>query len=184
MIARSVLLVLVLLLSVGCSWSLPPTASFESPAYRARSIAATAWLKKVKVTDQGWAHPESRTLIENALTNNLVRLIRETNYFRQVELLPGTVQPDDRVLQFEFTRYRQVRKTGGFRYYDVSDLAGVLMVSDAKGQTIKTVDTEVQEQHPVGRGGQDDIFPSGTRARTQLIEKLLWKALSESIPSP
>lgn len=186
MSVRLSLLLLGTTLLVGCGMSipLPPRASFDSPLYKATPIAATAWLKKVDITDQEMSHPESRALIESSLTNNLLRFLRETNYFRQVELLPGKPQLDDRVLHFEFDRYRQERKTGAWSHYDVSDLSGTLTVTRPDGRTITEVKTEVKEQHPAGGWGNDPVFPTGTKARTQLIEKLLWKALSGPSPSP
>jgi hypothetical protein len=147
-------------------------------------VEANAWLKRVEITDPEVTPLESRTQIENALTNNLWRFLRDGKYFRKVELLPGTPQPGDFVLKFVFDRYQKERHWRLFANYDTSDLSASLTLLRSDGAVVREVRGSVKEEHMVGSMSPEAALPSGMKARTQLVEELLQKALSpmNSVP--
>ena len=163
-------------LVAGCV-TLPPTASFHSPRNTFGPVEANAWLKRVEITDPEMGYQESKEQVENTLTNNMLRFLREGKYFRQVELLPGKPQPEDHVLRFQFDRYRQERYLRGFLNYDASDLSAVLTITHPDGQLVIEVKASIKEEHKVFPFSLQAALPSGMNARTQIIEELLLKAL-------
>ena len=164
--------------------TLPPTASFNPPTNSLGSVEANAWLKRVEITDVEMARPESRAQIENALTNNLLRFLRDGKYFRKVELLPGKPQSEDLVLRFVIDRYRQERYLKVLTYYDASDFSATLTLTRPDGQLVKEVQASVKEEHMISTMSTQAALPSGMAARTQLVEELLQKALFPPNPAP
>jgi len=178
----SALLVCATLLA-GCV-TLPPTASFNPPSNTLGPVEANAWLKRVEVTDAEMGFQDLKEQLENTLTNNLLRFLREGKYFRKVELLPGKPQPEDHVVQFQFDRYRQERYLKGLSSFDASDLAATLTITHSDGQLVTEVRASLKEEHMVAPLSEEAALPSGMRARTQLIEELLTKALLAPNPGP
>jgi len=168
--------ILACLFLAGCI-TLPPTASFNPPTNPQGPVEASAWLARVEITDTEMASQESRAQVENSLTNNLLRFLRDGKYFRQIELLPGTPKPEDLVLRFVFDRYRKERHWKVFVNYDTSDLAASLIVTRSGGTLVKEVRASVTEEHLVDSLSPEAALPSGMKARTQLVEELLQKAL-------
>lgn len=165
----------------GCM-TLPPSASFDPPSSRGTPVEANAWLKKVEITDTEMDDQERKAHVENTLTNNLLRFLRDGKYFRKVELLPGTSKAEDYVLHFQFDRYRQERYLKVFQNYDASDLSATLTVTHPDGQLVKEVKSTIKEEHAVAPFSAQAALPSGMRARTELVEELLRKALFELHP--
>lgn len=163
-------------LFAGCV-TLPPTASLNPPTNTVGPVEANAWLKRVEITDAEMGYQDRKEQLEITLTNNLLRFLRQGKYFRKVELLPGKPQPEDHVVQFQFDRYRQERYLKGLQNFDASDLAGTLKITHSDGQLVKEVKASVKEEHVVAPMSEEAALPSGMRARTQLIEELLTKAL-------
>lgn len=172
---KHVIVFLGCLFLAGCARTLPPTVSFNPPTNTLGLVEAQAWLKRVEITDPEVSPLESRAQIENALTNHLWRFLRDGNYFRKVELLPGTPQPDDLILKFVFDRYQRKERKGYRTYYEVSDLSASLTLLRSDGTVVREVRGNVDEEHTVApmRG----VWLGGTKARTQLVKELLKKAL-------
>ena len=180
---RRVSLFLGFLSLAGCL-TLPPTASFNLPTNSLGMVEANAWLKRVEITDPAMTPLESRAQIENALTNNLSRFLRDGKYFRKVELLPGIIQPQDLVLRFVFDRYRKERHWRVLANYDTSDLSASLTLMRSDGTVVREARASVKEEHMVDSMSPEAALPSGMKARTQLVEELLQKALlpQNSVP--
>jgi hypothetical protein len=180
---KRVILLLGCLSLAGCL-TLPPTASFNPPANSLGTVEANAWLKRVEITDPEAFSLEARAQIENTLTNNLLRFLRDGKYFRKVELLPGTPQPEDLILKFVFDRYQKERHWRVFINYDTSDLSASLTLLRPDGTVVKEVRGSVKEEHMVDSMSPEAALPSGMKARTQLVEDLLQKALwpKNSVP--
>lgn len=185
MLSRVSVLFVCTLLVAGCSVDrLPPTASLNPPSNTMGPVKATAWLKRVEITDGEMGYQELKEQLENTLTNNILRFLREGKYFRRVELLPGKPQPEDRVLQFRFNRYREERNPCCFgprrsalqRDY-TSDMAAVLTVTHQDGQLVREVTASSMEYWWAGDS-------SSLRTRTLFIENLLEKALFAPHPGP
>jgi hypothetical protein len=157
--------------------TLPPSASLNPPSNRSGPIDANAWVRQVEITDPEIGDQERRKQLENTLTNNLLRFLRDGKYFRKVELFPGTLQPEDFVLQFQFDRYRQKRYAKALYSSDASDLSATLVITRSNGQIIKEAKADITEEHPVAPLSPEAALPSGMGARTQVIEELLRKAL-------
>jgi hypothetical protein len=147
-------------------------------------VEKTAWLKRVAITDAEMGYPENRGNLENTLANNLLRFLRDGKYFKRVELLPGRPQAEDYVLQFQFNRYRQSRNLKGIQYYDSSDLSATLTITHPDGQLVKEVKSDLKEEHGISSMSEEAGLPSGMRARTQIVEELLEKALFAPNPVP
>jgi hypothetical protein len=147
-------------------------------------VQTNAWLKRVEITDVEMGYQNRKAQLENTLTNNLLRFLRDGKYFRRIDLLPGTPQPEDHVLHFQFERYQQERILKGLGNYDASDLSATLTITHPDGQIVKQVKASIKEEHPVLPYSPEAAFPSGMVARTQVIEELLRKALFEpnSVP--
>ena len=167
----------------GCI-TLPPSASLNPPSNRSGTVDSNAWVKKVEITDPEMDDQERKEQVENTLTNNLLRFLRDGKYFRNVELFPGKPQPEDLVLLFQFDRYRQMRHAKVFHSSDSSDLSGTLAITHPNGQLIKEVKAGINEEHPVAPLSPEAALPSGMVARTQVIEELLRKALFVPTPGP
>src|SRR5690349_933319 len=60
---------------------LPPTASFNPPTNSLSRVEAHAWLKRVEITDPEMTGFEPIAQIENTLTNQLWRFLRDGKYF-------------------------------------------------------------------------------------------------------
>ena len=178
----SVLLVCATLFS-GCM-TLPPSASLNPPSNTLGPVQTNAWLKRVEITDAEMGYQDHKAQLENTLTNNLLRFLRDGKYFRRIDLLPGAPQAGDHVLHFQFDRYQQERTLRGLENYDASDLSAALTVTHPDGQIVKQVKASIKEEHPVLPDSPEATFPSGMGARTQLIEELLRKALFEPTPVP
>lgn len=174
--SRVRILILCTTLVAGCV-TLPPSASFNPPSNTQGPVDANAWLKRVEITDTEMGYQENKAHVENTMTNNLLRFLREGKYFRKVELLPGKPQPEDQVLHFQFDRYRQERYLKVLITYDASDLSATLTITHPDGQRIKEVKSSIKEEHPVAPLSAEAALPSGMSARTQVIEELLRKAL-------
>jgi hypothetical protein len=170
-------------LFVGCI-TLPPSASFNPPSNTQGPVDANAWLKRAEITDTEMGNQEHKAQVENTMTNNLLRFLRDGKYFRKVELLPGKPQPEDQVLHFQFDRYRQERYLKVLTNYDASDLSATLTITHPDGQLIKEVKASIKEEHMVAPLSAEATLPSGMTARTQVIEELLRKALFASSPVP
>jgi hypothetical protein len=147
-------------------------------------VQTNAWLNRVEITDAEMGYQDRKAQLENTLTNNLLRFLRDGKYFRRIDLLPGTPQPEDHVLRFHFDRYQQERILKGLGNYDASDLSATLTITHPDGQLLKEVKASIKEEHPVLPYSPDAAFPSGMLARTHVIEELLRKALFEpnSVP--
>jgi hypothetical protein len=172
-------------LFAGCtSIPLPPSASLNPPDNRSGTVDSNAWVKHVEITDPAIQDQEQKKHVENTLTNNLLRFLRDGKYFRKVELFPGQLQPEDLVLQFQFDRYRKTRSAKVFQSFDASDLSGTLVITRPNGQLVKEVKAVVNEEHQVVPHSSEAYFPSGMVARTQVIEELLRKALFVPPPGP
>lgn len=183
---QRVSLILGCIVLAGCGSMPSPslTVSFASPTNSLGIVEAHAWIKRVEITGQEVTSLESRAQLENALTNHLWRFLLDGKYFRKVELLPGTPQPEDLVLKFVFDRYQ--RKEGrvyrSYSYEDL-DLSASLTLLRSDGTVVREVRSDVKNRYVVGapwRGGQ----PGSTKARTQLVEELLQKALWLKNPVP
>jgi hypothetical protein len=159
--------------------SLPPTATLNPPTVRAVSVDATAWIKKVEITDAELENQSTRGSVENTLTNNLLRYLREGKFYKKVELLPGQPEHEDHILHFQFDRYRQKRLFKLFTQFDASELSCTLTIIRPNGQLLKKVAAEIKEEHPFDPYSPEAALPSGMKARTDLIEELLRKALPE-----
>ena len=169
----------------GCtSIPLPPSASLNLPDNRSGTVNSNAWVKHVEITDPAIEDQEQRKQVENTLTNNLLRFLRDGKYFRKVELFPGQLQPEDLALQFQFDRYRKTRSAKVLQSFDGSDLSGTLIITRPNGQLVKEVKAVINEEHPVVPYSSEVYFPSGMEARTQIIEELLRKALFVPTPGP
>jgi len=166
----------------GCI-TLPPSASLNPPSNRLGTVAANAWLNKVEIVDPEMDDQEIKAQVENTLTNNLLRFLRDGKYFRCIDLLPGKPQPDDLVLHVRFERYRQTRYTKVMHSSDVSDLSATLRIGRPDGQGNVEVQSEIIEKHSVAPFSVEAALPSGMKARTQLIEDLLHKGLSAYNPT-
>lgn len=164
--------------------TLPPSASLNPPSNTLGPVQKNAWLKRVEITDSEMGHPENKENLENTLTNNLLRFLRDGRYFKKTDLLPGKPQPEDYVLQFRFDRYRQTRNLKGISYFDASNLSATLMITHPDGQLVKEVKSDIKEEHLISSMSEEAALPSGMRARTQIIEELLGKALFASSPTP
>ena len=167
----------------GCM-TLPPSASLNPPSNRSGPVDSNAWVKKVKITDPEMDDQERKEQVENTLTNNLLRFLRDGKYFRNVELFPGKLQPEDLVLLFQFDRYRQTRYAKVFHSSDASDLSAILAITRPNGQLVKEVKAAIKEEHPVAPFSPEAALPSGMGARTQVIEELLQKAIFVPTPGP
>lgn len=148
-------------------------------------MKATAWLKRVEITDGEMGYQELKEQLENTLTNNILWFPREGKYFRRVELLPGKPQPEDRVLQFRFNRYRQERnpllfgpRHRALRKDFTSDLSAVLTITHPDGQLVREGSASITED-----SWASDREPY-LRARTHIIEELLEQALFAPTPVP
>ncbi|MEI8014823.1 MAG: hypothetical protein WCH20_08300 [Nitrospira sp.] len=141
-------------------------------------------MKRVEISDSEMGHLENKENLENTLTNNLLRFLRDGRYFKIIDLLPGKLQPEDYVLQFRFDRYRQTRNLKGIQYFDASDLSATLMITHQDGQLVKEVKSDIKEEHGISSLSEEAALPSGMRARTQIIEELLGKALFAPSPVP
>lgn len=145
-------------------------------------VQGNAWLKRVEITDAKMDDQDARARLENTLTNNLLRFLRDGKYFLHIDVLPGKPQPEDQVLHFQFDRYQQERNLKGLQSYDASDLSATLTVTHPDGRLIKEVKAGIREEHPVSGLSPEATFPSGMGARTQVIEQLLRRALVGSEP--
>jgi hypothetical protein len=169
----------------GCTRiPLPPSASLNLPDNRSGTVDSNAWVKHVEITDPAIDDQERKKQVENTLTNNLLRFLRDGKYFRTVELLPGKLQPEDLVLLFQFDRYGQTRSAKVLQSFDASDLSATLVITRPNGQLVKEVKALLNEEHPVVPYSSEVYFPSGMVARTQVIEELLRKALFVPTPGP
>lgn len=188
MLSRVRALIVCTMLFAGCASvdMRPPTASLNPPSNTLGPVKATAWLKRVEITDGEMRYQELKEQLENTLTNNILRFLREGQYFRRVELLPGNPQPEDRVLQFRFDRYRAERNPDFFvprrrtlRKDFTSDLSAVLTVTHPNGQVVREViASSIEDSWTRG-------WPNlRLRARTLFIEDLLEKALFAPHPGP
>ena len=166
----------------GCVSTLPPTVSFNSPANFLGMVEANAWLDRVEITDEEVTPLEPRTPIENALTNHLWRFLLDGKYFRRVELLPGTPQPEDLVLKFVFHRSQRKKRSAYRASYEVSDLSASLTLLRSDGTVVREVRGNVEEKSALT--STREIWPGGMKARTQLVEELLQKALWPKNPIP
>jgi len=179
MLSRVSILLVCATLFVGCVNTLPPSASFNPPSNTLGPVQTNAWLKRVEITDTEMGYQDRKAQLENTLTNNLLRFLRDGKYFRRVDVLPGKPQPEDHVLHFRFERYQQERTLKVFQTYDSSDLSATLTMTHPDGQFVKEVKASIKEEHPVPPLSPEAAFPSGMGARTQVIEELLRKALFE-----
>ena len=183
MSSRASALLVCASLLVGCI-TLPPTASLNPPTNSLGPVEKNAWLKRVEITDSEMGQPENKENLENTLTNNLLRFLRDGRYFKRMDLLPGKPQTEDYVLQFRFDRYRQTRTQKGFGYFvDASDLSATLTITHPDGQLVKEVKFDIKEEHGIS-SLEARALPSGMRARTQIVEELLRKALFAPSPIP
>jgi hypothetical protein len=176
--SRITILLVCATVCAGCM-TLSPSASFDPPRNTMSPVQANAWLKRVEITDTEMSDQERKERLENTLTNNLLRFLRDGRYFQRIDLLPGKPQPEDPVLQFQFDRYRQERYLKVIQYYDASDLSATLTITHPDGQLVKEVKASIKEEHPVPPLSVESALPSGMGARTQVTEELLRKALVE-----
>ena len=175
---------LLILLTMASCITLPPTASLNPPSNTLGPVQTNAWLKRVEITDTEMGYQDRKAQLENTLTNNLLRFLRDGKYFRRIDLLPGTPQPEDHLLHFQFDRYQQARIPKAFQSYDASDLSATLTMTHPDGQIVKQVKASIKEEHPVLPYSPEAAFPSGMGARTRVVEELLRKALFEPNPVP
>ena len=173
---RVIMVAVLATIFAGCM-TLSPSASLNPPSNRSGPIDASAWVRHVEITDPEMDDQERKKQLENTLTNNLLRFLRDGKYFRKVELFPGTLQSEDFILQFQFDRYRQKRYTKALYSSDASDLSATLVITRPNGQLVKEAKADINEEHPVAPLSPEAALPSGMGARTQVIEELLRKAL-------
>ncbi len=125
---------LLIPLAMGSCITMSPTASLNPSSNRLGPVQTNAWLKRVEITDAEMGYQNRKAQLENTLTSNLLRFLRDGKYFRRIDLLPGKPQPEDHVLHFQFERYQQERTLKSFQNYDASDLSATLTITHANGQ--------------------------------------------------
>ena len=174
----------------GCAivMAVPPSASLGPPVKSPSPVEKNAWLKTVEITDSVLSDKELTASLENTLTNNLLKYMREGRYFRRIELLPGKMQADDYVLQFRFDRYRETRKFPPHPFWEpsysvlVSTHSAILTIATPDGQIIQEVSASVEEEHIAMTHSIDGN--NGMKPRTGFIGELLRKAVLPTNPVP
>jgi hypothetical protein len=165
---------LLIPLTMASCITLPPSASLNPPSNTLGPVQKNAWLKRVEITDSEMGHPENKENLENTLTNNLLRFLRDGRYFKKTDLLTGKPQPEDYVLQFRFDRYRQTRNLKGISYFDASDLSATLMITHPDGQLVKEVKSDIKEEHLISSMSEEAALPSGMRGENSSRNRFLF----------
>lgn len=183
-------LVACLAIMTGCAivMAVPPSASLGPPVKSPSPVEKNAWLKKVEIIDSVLIDNEIKASLENTLTNNLLKYIREGRYFKTIESLPGQPHSEDYILQFRFDRYRETRRIPPQPAWEptysvlISTYSAILTITRPDGQIIQEVSSSVEEEHIAMTYSVKGN--NGLKARTGFIGELLRKALLPTNPVP
>lgn len=188
--SRFILAILFTISTSGCM-TMPPGSSLgrANPIYN--SINNDVWISEIKITDPSI---DDSSAVEESLALNILEYIRQGNYFKNVNLIPGQIKEEDLILSFQFDHY-QLRRTphpayfplamltltlyiwfGGPIYNDVLNISGQLTVKSFSGHVVSNVEDKLNEKHSVSLWSSEYLFPSGIKERTQLIKRLLDKS--------
>ncbi len=183
-----------LLISTSGCVNMPPGASLDraSPVYD--SINRDAWISEIQITDP---LIKDSSIIEESLALNILEYIREGNYYKNINLIPGQIEEEDLILSFQFDHY-QLRRTPHPAYFplailtftlyiwfggpicnDVINMSGQLTIKNLSGEVVTDVIANINEKHSVSLWSPEYTFPSATKGRTQLIKRLLDKSNAE-----
>ena len=168
--------------------AVPPSASLGPPVKSPSSVEKNAWLKKVEITDSVLSDKEMKASLENTLTNNLLKYMREGRYFKTIESLPGQPHSEDYILQFRFDRYRETRRFPPHPIWEpsysvlISTYSAILTIARPDGQIIQEVTASVEEEHIAMTHSVEGN--NGLKPRTGIIGDLLRKAVLPTNPVP
>ena len=167
---------------------MPPGAGLNRAGPINSRINKDAWVSKVTITDPS---VKNSRVLEEALTLNILKFIREGNYFNSINFLTDNAKGDDLILSFQFDRYELKRTPhpayfplalitftlyiwfGGPIYNDVSNLSGQITIKNKSGNVVSNISSKITEKHSVSLWSPQYAFPSGIKERTKFVKKLI-----------
>jgi hypothetical protein len=171
--------------------SIPSSTGLDPAIPRSSIVARNAWIGPVRILDPA---VQNRTSVEDSLTADIAKFVRESRGFLEVDSVPGKPHGDDVFLNFRFDRYRQERKLnpaylpaavltltlytwlGGPVYDDASELSGMLTVKDLSGKTLAEACAHLTEQQSVSLWSVGYASFDGRKPRTLLVQELVDEA--------
>ncbi|MHC5349895.1 YajG family lipoprotein [Metapseudomonas furukawaii] len=182
----------VLVLSLGGCVSFTPSGPIGPPAQTAeKTYAHAAMIDDVRISDVGIDKDAQRT-ISNQLTSQIGQHIERGEYFQRLIAFPAKVDEEDVVLKFNFTTLQGKRTphpgyfpgalltltmwiwVNGPIYVDKYNLAGELVIEDARGQRLASSRKTLVRNQNTGFWDRDYYNMSlGDAQLTQLVEDLL-----------